>query len=299
MARFDPMSYLRLPLLATLPMAYLAFCALVSALLAYPLHFLLPRGLDYQALVVKLAQVLMILGFFPLGRLLGLGKADMGLADVKGQFMRRWAVGFGLGFLMMGLHVVCILWLEARIPALEKLHAAKIAILALKGFGVGIAVSSIEEPFFRGFLLGALLRHTTGLWAVLISAVYFAGLHFLRTDLRPAYDEVAWDTGFMLVFDAVRNLPHVFVDSLLALFAAGVLLGCVRLLAPRSGLGLCLGMHAGWIFVIKTTQSLSHYNPYSPQVYLVSHFDGVIGYLTAAWTGVLIIVLVIKLYQKA
>jgi len=103
----------------------------------------------------------------------------------------------------------------------------------------------------------------------------------------------------VLVFDAFHNLSHGFVDSFLALFAAGVLLGCIRLLAPKSSLGVCLGMHAGWIFAIKTAQSLSHYNPYSPWVYLVSHFDGVIGYFSAAWTSVLIILLIIKLHRKA
>jgi len=199
----------------------------------------------------------------------------------------------------MGLHVLVVLLLDARIPAPEKLQAAKIAVLAAKGLGIGLAVSSIEEPIFRGFLLGALLRQTNGLLAVLISSVYFAGLHFLRTDLRPTFAEVRWDTGFVLVFDAFHNLSHGFVDSFLALFAAGVLLGCIRLLAPKSSLGVCLGMHAGWIFAIKTAQSLSHYNPYSPWVYLVSHFDGVIGYFSAAWTSVLIILLIIKLHRKA
>lgn len=291
--------YLRLPVLTAMPMAYLALCALASALLSYPLHFVLPQDFDYQTLVVKLAQLLMFLGFFPLGIWLGMGRADMGLALPTRQLFRRWRLGFGLGALMMGLHVLLILLLEARIPAPEKLHAAKIAVLAAKGFGVGLAVSLIEEPMFRGFLLGALLRQAGGFYAVLVSALYFAGLHFLRTDLRPEFAEVGWNTGFLLVFDAFRNLSHVFVDSFLALFAAGVLLGCVRLFAPGAGLGLCLGMHAGWIFVIKLTNSLSHYSAYSPWVYLVSYFDGVIGYLSASWTVLLIIFLVIKIHRKA
>ncbi len=70
------------------------------------------------------------------------------------------------------------------------------------------------------------------------------------------------------------------------------------MLAPGSGLGLCMGLHAGWVFAIKTGNSLSHYNAFSPWINLVSHFDGIIGYLSAAWTCVLIIVLTIYLYNK-
>ena len=287
-----------LPLSMAAPLGYLLLCAFASASLAYPLHFLLPQDLDYQALVFKMAQILMVVGLFPLGRWLGMGKEDLGFALSRTQLLRQLSKGLGYGALMMGLHVLVILLLDVRRFDLEKLHMARIASLSVKGMLIGFGITLLEEPMFRGFLLGFLVRKTGRLNAVLVSSAYFAGLHFLQTDLHPEFDEVHWDTGFLMVFDALHNFSGLYTDSFLALFAAGAFLACVRLLAPSANLGYCLGIHAGWVFIIKATNPLSLANFLSPWLFLISYFDGTIGYLSSGWTAVLILGLVIKIYRK-
>ena len=285
-------------LLLTAPAIYLACCAFASAVLAYPLHVVLPDTLDYQKLVFKCAEILMMIGLFPLGRYLGVGLAEMGLACPWRLFLRKLARGFGFGALMLGLHVLILLLLETRQLDHEKLQAVRIASLGYKGVLIGLAVALIEEPVFRGFLLGSLMLKTTRTQAVLISAVYFAGLHFLVTDLRPEYAEVRWNTSFILVSDAFHNLTTVRLDAFLALLAAGGFLGSVRVLFPATGLAYCIGLHAGWVFIIKWSKPLTEFNYYSPWYYLASMFDGTIGYLSAAWTTVLIVVLVMKINKN-
>jgi len=293
------MKYVSLLGLTAAPAAYLVVCAFASALLSYPLHFVLPRALDYQTLVFKCAEFMMMLSLFPLGRRLGLGKADIGVALPRREFFRLLARGFALGALMLAIHVLVVLLLHARELDHDKLQLARAVSLSLKGVLIGLAVASIEEPVFRGFLLGSLLRKTGRVNAVLISAAYFASLHFLNTDLRPEYDEVRWDTGFVLVLDAFRNLAAPHLDSFLALLAAGAFLACVRLLYPATGLAWCIGLHAGWVFVIKATKPMTQFNFYSPTYYLVSLFDGTIGYLSAGWTTVLIVLLAVKIARQS
>jgi hypothetical protein len=164
--------------------------------------------------------------------------------------------------------------------------------------GIGLAVAAIEEPVFRGFLLGSLVGRLGRVGAVLVSAFYFAGLHFLSTDLRPGYGEVGWTSGGTLVLDALHNLSSAQLDSFLALFAAGLFLGCVRLLSPASGLAYCIGLHAGWVFVIKASKPLTQFNFYSPWWWTVSLFDGTIGYLSAMWTAALALVLAVVIARR-
>ena len=78
-----------------------------------------------------------------------------------------------------------------------------------------------------------------------------------------------------------RFSSPVIIDSLLALFAAGVFLSLVRL---RTGnIAQCIGIHAGWVLVIKVTKSISTVNYESGWGFLVGTYDGVIGFMGFAW----------------
>ncbi len=277
------------------PCAYLVFCAFAGAMLAYPLHFLFAESLDFQALVYKSAELLMALSLIPIGRRIGMGRWDIALVGPWRQLLRQIVRGFGWGALMMGLHVLVLVLLDVRVLNPEKLQLARIISLSCKGVLIGIAIASLEEPVFRGFLFGLLLRKTSRAHAVLVASFYFAALHFLSTDMRPEFAEVRWNTGFIIVLDAFANLLRIHIDSFLALFAAGAFLSCVRLCFPNSGLSYCIGIHAGWVFIIKATNPLTIRSIVSPLQNMVSGFDGNIGYLSACWTSVLIILLLIKM----
>jgi membrane protease YdiL (CAAX protease family) len=292
------MAYAALPLVMVAPFAYLVFCAFIGALLAYPLHFVVPESFDFQALVYKTAEILMALSLFPIGRWLGIGKLDIGLVGPMKLLLRQTLRGFGWGALMLGIHVLVLVLLDVRVLNPEKLQIGRILSLSAKGVLIGLAIASLEEPIFRGFLFGVLLRKANRFKAVLVTSFYFAALHFLSTDMRPEFVEVRWNTGFIIVFDAFSHLFRIHLDSFVALFVAGAFLSCVRLYFSSSGLSYCIGIHAGWVFVIKATSPLTIRSIVSPLQNMVSGFDGNIGYLSASWTSMLIVLLVMKMRRQ-
>lgn len=276
-------------LLLVIPLAYLLVCAFSAGLLAYPLHFILPSTTKFHGLVFTSAQILLFVGLIPLGRSLGIQRAALGLSGDGWFIVRQILRGFSYGTLMLGAHMLLLILLDIRSLNPEKLQFDTLYPLLQKSIWVGFGVALTEEPLFRGFLLGALYRYSDKLSAIVIASAYFATLHFLRTDQRPVMAEVRWDTGLSLVADAFRHIAQVQWDAWLALFAAGAFLGCVRLLQPAANLGLCFGIHAGWVFIIKTSNPLSQLNTDSPWHGWVSPMDNTIGYFSAAWTTVLIL----------
>lgn len=287
------------PLIVLAPLAYLVLCAFIGATVAYPLHFVLPVSVDYQALVYKSAELLMAFSLIPIGRSIGIGKLDIGFVGPMSLHLKQILRGFGWGALMLGLHVIVLFLLEVRVVFPEMIHAARIISLSWKGVLIGIGIASLEEPIFRGFLFGLFLRNTSRFNAVMAASFYFAALHFLSTDMRPSYADVQWNTGYIIVFDAFSNLLRIHLDSFIALFVAGAFLSCVRLYFTPSGLSYCIGIHAGWVFIIKATNPLTVKSFVTPIPYFVSSFDGNIGYLSATWTSVLIVLLLIKMHRQS
>ncbi len=77
-----------------------------------------------------------------------------------------------------------------------------------------------------------------------------------------------------------RNL-----DSFVALLLVGIFLGLVR---RRTGhIGWCIGLHAGWVFVIQVARALTADDPTAPLAWLTGDYDGIIGWLAAVWIGAL------------
>lgn len=102
--------------------------------------------------------------------------------------------------------------------------------------------------------------------------------------------EVAWDSGFRLLGGALANLSHplTIIDSFVTLTLVGLLLALAR---RRSGaIAACIGLHMGWVWVIKATLAVSHEAEPSAFSHFVSRFDGYTGWLVAAWALLLILV---------
>lgn len=283
-------------LVALAPLAYLLACAIAAALLAYPVGGLLRGAIDFDTLVNRGGELILALGLLRLAPKLGIRAPDMGLPGRRSALWHQIRYGFLFGLLMLGLHMLLLLGLEARTLDTQKLEAARIIRLSFKALLIGVAVASIEESVFRGFLLGSLVGRLGRFGAVAVSAFYFAALHFLDTDLKPAWGDVRWDSGLILVLDAFAHLPRAELDGFLALFAAGALLGCVRVWRPL-GLGYCIGLHMGWVFVIKAVKPFTHGGTHPLIPGLTSHYDGVIGYLSAGWSLALIALLVFKMVK--
>ena len=110
-----------------------------------------------------------------------------------------------------------------------------------------IAVPFIEEPFFRGIVLGVLLRTGRKYAAIFAVSALFAAVHFLKAPERTS-EIVIWTSGFSSIahaFDGVGD-PMMLASALATLFFIGWILADARVLTHS--LWLSIGMHAGWIF---------------------------------------------------
>jgi membrane protease YdiL (CAAX protease family) len=282
-------------LAALAPFAYLLLCASLAALLAYPLYRLAEGAIGLRPLVSRGGLALLVLGLFPVAKHFGLNLAGIGLEKRGRRLGRQILYGFGGGVLMLTLHTLALIALDVRTVDWPALHDSKRLLTGLiAALATGTIVAAIEETMFRGVLL-SVLRKVAGIpAAVVISAFYYSALHFLRSDFKPAPSDIGWDSGFRVMESALEHALALPPDSFLALFLAGVFLACVRELFP-GGLGYCVGLHAGWVFVIKYSKTLTNGRPPGHWTFLVGSYDGFTGYLAAAWTGVLILLLLIRI----
>lgn len=266
------------------PLVYLALVASVAALIAYGIHLVTFGTLNFSLVVSRGAQVVLLLTLIPLSRALGLAWHDIGLPRLGAAFWRQLLAGLGIGIAILSLHVLVMLhWHvfkptpDVR-PTLGDLSTAVPAAL-----GSGLLVAGMEELIFRGVMLAVLARYGRPAFAVAVTAAYYAILHFVKNDLRPAGADVHWHSGFAILADGIDYLStQTQIDALLALFAAGLFLATIRLIRADT-LPLCIGIHAGWVLVIKLARRYTNPDPHLPLSFLVSPYDQIIGYAAAGW----------------
>src|SRR5208283_2434134 len=111
-------------------------------------------------------------------------------------------------------------------------------------------VATIEEILFRGGIFGGLRRILHWQLALIASSLIFALVHFLQ---RAEFTgPVAWNSGLILLPRMLGGFAdlHTLVPDFFNLTLAGFLLG---LAYQRTGnLYFSIGLHAGWIFWLKT-----------------------------------------------
>lgn len=282
----------RPPLTAALaPFVCLSLALIVVAAASYPLFRL--SGLGITTVLTRGTLILVFAGLIRYARRLGIGWSSAGFPPNSGQFLRQIGIGLGVGLLMMGLHVLAIMSLDIRVFNEAQLARHPLPILLLKHIGVALLLGISEELLFRGLTFAILTRFVKPSYAIAITAFYYALPHFLRSRLKIGDSEVSWDSGFAILSDAVHyGIENVEFDDFLALFCAGVFLGCVRYQTHR-GLGYCIGIHAGWVFVIKTCKALTYDGNAGPYSVLVGSYDAIIGYLSAGWISVCAVLLVL------
>ncbi|QFY42846.1 CPBP family intramembrane metalloprotease [Candidatus Methylospira mobilis] len=278
----------RLLFLFSTPFIYFASCLLVAAALAYPLYKLHIIPLDFHGHVSRGAYLLLVLGIYPIGRWLGIGRAELGLSFSASQSLRRLSSGFGWGVLMLGVHTLFLIILDIRHIDPERLGLKTLLDAAWKAALVGLILGIAEELLFRGFLLGALRNKGGWVIAGITSSFYYSGLHFLSTDLRPGAEEAQWFSGFILLDSGLKHLVGTQLDDFMALFVCGLFLSAIRIRQPEQGLAFTIGIHTGWIFVIKIVKSFTTLTVPSPFAWLVSSFDGIIGWFSIVWISLLI-----------
>jgi membrane protease YdiL (CAAX protease family) len=244
---------------------YLGGVVLLGALLGPPLfwlgqssigHGILPSlaRFDFESYFHRALLIAALVLLWPLLRALRV-TSRRELALEKNP---RAGGDFGMGFVIAAVPLLCS---GAVIIALH-IYSLRQAFLWHKMPAVLIAASIVpvlEELFFRGFILGVLLRSFSRLGALLLTSGLFSIVHFLKApDAITPNDAVRWFSGFDSIAHSFGQFgePTLLAAGFLTLFAIGCILADARL--QTSSLWLPIGLHAGWIFASGAFSKAAH-----------------------------------------
>ena len=167
--------------------------------------------------------------------------SDLGLAPNS-----RWSRDLYTGALLSVIPLLCCGALLIAFHVYSFRH-----VFAVSRFGkvlaASIAVPFIEEWFFRGIVLGVLLRAGRKYMPILAVSTLFAAVHFLKAPEQTTA-VVTWSSGFNSIGHSLERVgtPMMVASAFVTLFVIGCILADARVLT-RS-LWLSIGLHAGWIF---------------------------------------------------
>ena len=271
------------------------------AVFAYPAWELTQAmGLDFKfhRVASRIAMLKLIVGFvFVARRLKVADKASLGYGVPRREFLRAMGGGLLLGAVTMLPVLATMVLLDMRElkPGFAP-TAGHWAKLAVTGLMTGLVVAFIEETFLRGAMMTAIAREAGFVWAVVLTSLVYAATHFVGRYKVPA-DQVDWGSGLDMLAGTFASFGHFgdILDAFLCLAGVGVLLGLVR--ARTGNIAASIGLHAGWVAVISMVRETSERNPTGPATWLLSDYDGFIGWMVLAWIVVLGFVLA-RIYKK-
>src|SRR5689334_1767798 len=247
-------------------------------------------GLDFKfhRVASRIAMLTLLVGFVLVARRLKVAdKVSLGYGVPRREFLSHLARGVVLGVLLMLPVLATMVLLDMRElkPGVAP-GALGWAKLALTGLVTGLVVAFIEETFLRGAMMTAIARESGFLKAIVLTSLVYAATHFIGK-YRIAPDDVSWRSGLDMLagtFASFANFGGI-LDAFLCLAGVGILLGMVR---QRTGnIAACIGLHAGWVAVIFMVRETSMRNPSGPATWLLSDYDGFIGWMVLAWIVVL------------
>jgi membrane protease YdiL (CAAX protease family) len=234
-------------------LVYLLATVLVGALLAPCLFWaaqaLISRGwltflarYDFETFFHRALLVAAVVLLWPLTRSLEVRS----LSDLQLAPNPRWRRDLPAGLILSAIPLLCCGAILLATPIFSQRGAINWPGVA-KVAAASAVVPIIEEAFFRGLVLGVLLKTGRKYMSMLITSALYSIVHFLKAPDRTS-STVTWMSGF-------NSIAHAFVqfaDPLLVaagfttLFLIGWILADARL-RTRS-LWLPIGLHAGWIF---------------------------------------------------
>jgi membrane protease YdiL (CAAX protease family) len=212
-----------------------------QSLAAHGIFPLLARY-DFETFFHRALLVAAVLLLWPLLRASHVRSlADLGLAPNS-----RWARDLCAGVFVSAIPLlVCgALLIALHIYAFR--HSFAWARFG-KMLAASMTVPFIEEAFFRGIVLGLLLRTGRKYIAIFAVSAIFAAVHFLKAPERTS-EIVTWASGFNSIAHAIDGIgdPMMVASALATLFFIGWILADARVLTHS--LWLPIGLHAGWIF---------------------------------------------------
>jgi uncharacterized protein len=228
----------------------------------------------FHKLVADTLKLTALLGLLGLLKVINLPWLDA-LALRPSQPVARsiWR-GFSVGVATLGVVVVVLLVLDVRELRTGLTLNAWIGAF-IKSLIAALLVAVIEEVWFRGAVTNT-LRPLGNTWALVLVALSYAIVHFIRPDRVVSAPDQWWDGYYAMSGMFARMGDAANLDAFIALFCAGLVLGWLRL--REGSIYGAIACHATWVLLIKLTQRTTVTNGESDHVWLLSRYDGVIGW---------------------
>jgi len=255
---------------------YFLLASLIAAIISYPLFSFFDNGsYRFERWVTRAALLSLFLGLFVCFKCFGLSFYSIGHNARLGRYLKKAFIGFLFGLALLSLIISILFFLDIRLISDDNELSI---IFFIKVLLAGITIALIEETLFRGLFFKMALQWHNPAVAIFISSFFYSILHFIKplTSIEP--HTLNLFSGIEVMFNAFSALSELRPDDFLALFSVGVLLALVRY--RTNTLAYCIGMHASWVFLLKTSKEFSFSNPTSTFSILVGEYDGIIGWFS-------------------
>jgi len=168
------------------------------------------------------------------------------MADLRLARNPSWGRDVFAGILLSAIPLLCCGALLIAFDVYSFRHSFAWARFG-KMIAATVTVPFIEETFFRGIILGVLLKTGRQYISIFAASAIFSVIHFLKAPERTS-TIVTWTSGL----NSIAHSFEQFGDAtmLISAFATLFLIGCILADARvrTRSLWLPIGLHAGWIF---------------------------------------------------
>jgi hypothetical protein len=252
---------------------------LIGAAIAYPAYELTSRfaSWPFHRVASRIAMLVLVVTLAWTCRHMRLNtKRDFGYGLPWARFLTLCLLWGTVGVATAGVGAAFLLSTHLRIGVS---YAPSMFLTAL---GSGIAVALIEETVFRGVMHTAIERESGPWMAALLTAPLFAVLHFVAK-VRIAPQDLGWGSGFDLLLLSFAPLGHptLVLDVFLSWLTVGLILSLTRVLTGN--IAVAIGLHAGWVVVLRMLQLCTVGGSSPAYSHWVSHFDGLLGLWLLPW----------------
>jgi membrane protease YdiL (CAAX protease family) len=204
---------------------------------------------------------------------------------------RAFLIGWVLALTSVALLLAAMTAAEVYRPFFRMSLGASLGHIA-GALASGAFIGFMEEVFFRGLLFFGLLQHGPPLRAYLLANAFYSALHFVKPGEDYFLDRLELTAGFRHLLTTFEPFlePATLLPGFIGLFLLGVVLSYA--LVRTGDLYLSIGLHAGWIFGIKSVRVFGNYSR-RDLGWLFGATDPKFVSGVAAWIGILLVGLAI------
>lgn len=184
-------------------------------------------------------------------------KQVLGILNPKGQ----WRL-FSLGLLLsVGASAVMLPFFIYSGDLSWQIRDASHYVTRVPKVLLGAVITAfLEEFIFRGILFGELRSKLKQHWAIVVTTLIYASVHFIAPNKGWQFPGYSLTVGFeylAVVLNGILNPQHLF--PFIGLCFVGLVL--IRAYVLTGSLVLSVGLHAGWILAVKSVFHLTALNP--------------------------------------